>query len=39
VADWADLPEWQRLTDCDIFDVIESATAGSDTEGSATAGR
>lgn len=24
VAAWHDLPEWQRQTDCDIFDVIES---------------
>jgi hypothetical protein len=24
VADWAGLPEWQRQTDCDIFDAIES---------------
>jgi hypothetical protein len=23
VADWADLPEWQRETNCDIFDHIE----------------
>ncbi|MFI7449504.1 hypothetical protein ACIBQX_18555 [Nonomuraea sp. NPDC049714] len=23
VADWADLPEWQRETDADIFDRIE----------------
>lgn len=23
VADWADLPEWQRQTNCDIFDHIE----------------
>lgn len=25
VADWDDLPEWQRETDSAIFDVIESA--------------
>lgn len=24
VADWADLPLWQRETDCDIFDRIEA---------------
>jgi len=24
VADWADLPEWQRETDADIFDHIET---------------
>jgi hypothetical protein len=23
VADWADLPEWQRETDADIFETIE----------------
>ena len=23
VADWADLPEWQRETDADIFEAIE----------------
>lgn len=25
VADWADLPEWQRETDSDIFETIERA--------------
>jgi hypothetical protein len=25
VADWADLPEWQRQTDSDIFDAVESS--------------
>lgn len=25
VADWTDLPEWQRQTDSDIFDAIESS--------------
>lgn len=25
VADWADLPEWQRETDADIFDHIEQS--------------
>jgi hypothetical protein len=24
VADWADLPEWQRATDADIFETIEN---------------
>ncbi|NYE73276.1 hypothetical protein BKA15_004605 [Microlunatus parietis] len=24
VADWDDLPEWQRETDADIFDAIEA---------------
>lgn len=28
VADWADLPEWQRETDADIFDRIEEGTDG-----------
>ena len=26
VADWADLPEWQRETDADIFERIEQGT-------------
>lgn len=26
VADWADLPEWQRQTDADIFEHIEQWT-------------
>jgi len=25
VADWQDMPEWQRETDSDIFDAIEQA--------------
>lgn len=29
VADWSDLPEWQRQTNSDIFDVIESEHAAS----------
>ncbi|MEW1633738.1 hypothetical protein AB0469_06675 [Streptomyces sp. NPDC093801] len=27
VADWSDLPAWQRETDADIFEAIEKATA------------
>ncbi|MVO83971.1 hypothetical protein GPA10_04110 [Streptomyces sp. p1417] len=27
VADWADLPAWQQLTDADIFEAIERAAA------------
>jgi hypothetical protein len=27
VADWADLPDWQRETDADAFEAIEKATA------------
>ncbi|MBB5920950.1 hypothetical protein FHR81_001988 [Actinoalloteichus hoggarensis] len=27
VADWADMPEWQRETDADIFERIENAVA------------
>lgn len=27
VADWADLPVWQRETDADIFDAIEKVTS------------
>lgn len=27
VADWDDLPEWQRETDSDIFQRIESSHA------------
>lgn len=26
VADWNDLPEWQRQTDADIFEEIERRT-------------
>ncbi|MFC5253428.1 hypothetical protein [Streptomyces nigrescens] len=25
VADWSDLPKWQRETDADIFEAIEKA--------------
>ena len=25
IADWDELPEWQRETDADIFDAIETA--------------
>jgi hypothetical protein len=28
VADWADLPDWQRETDADVFEGIEKATTG-----------
>src|SRR5205807_5199200 len=28
VTPWPDLPEWQRETDADIFDVIEQAVQG-----------
>jgi hypothetical protein len=28
VADWDELPEWQRETDCDIFERIEQAAKG-----------
>jgi hypothetical protein len=34
VADWADLPDWQRETDADVFEAIEKATAGAAREGS-----
>lgn len=27
VADWAELPSWQRETDADIFEAVEKATA------------
>ncbi|GAB2880175.1 hypothetical protein [Streptomyces mayteni] len=27
VADWADLPTWQRETDADVFEAIERAAA------------
>ena len=29
VADWEDLPEWQRDTDADIFERVEKDLAGS----------
>lgn len=28
VADWPELPAWQRETDADIFEAIEKASAG-----------
>lgn len=28
VADWEDLPEWQRETDSDIFDAVEQHIRG-----------
>jgi hypothetical protein len=28
VADWADIPEWQRETDADIFEAVEEVVRG-----------
>jgi hypothetical protein len=37
VADWGEMPEWQRETDSDIFDEISAAALAQASEGVPTA--